>query len=143
VVRDIGTQFEVRLGEEAVRVRVREGRVDLRRQNEHYVADAGIELNARSSGEVTRVSIPRSGAEWDWVTRAAPPMTLEGNVQQILGQIAREKGLSLELVDPSVRSMTVHGNVPLGPDEALDAAVAAAGLRYRVRDETLVIERKK
>ena len=33
---------------------------------------------AGAQGEVTRRAVPRSGAEWDWVLRAAPAVTLEG-----------------------------------------------------------------
>jgi ferric-dicitrate binding protein FerR (iron transport regulator) len=143
VIHDIGTQFEVRMAEDAVRIRVREGRIDLSRQSAHHTADAGTELFARSEGDVKRSSIPRSGADWDWVTRAAPPMSLNGNVQQLLGQITREKGLSLLVTDQSIASMTMRGNVPLGPDEALDAVAAASGLRYRIANETLFVERKR
>ena len=41
-IRDLGTAFEVRLRDETLRVRVREGRVDLR----GAVAEAGTELIA-------------------------------------------------------------------------------------------------
>lgn len=143
VIRDIGTQFEVRLSDENVRVRVREGRVNLERGHDRHMADAGTELDASRSGSVERRAVSTLGSEWDWVLRAAPAMALDGTVQDVLRNIAREKGLALRIADPAIASMTVHGNVPLGPDEALDAAVAAAGLQYRVSGRDLIVERKR
>jgi ferric-dicitrate binding protein FerR (iron transport regulator) len=143
VIRDVGTQFEVQLGDQNVRVRVREGRVNLERDDQRHTADAGTELAASPSGSVERRAISTIGSEWDWVLRAAPTMALDGSVQDVLSEIAREKGLSLRLSDPAIGSMTVHGNVPLGPDEALDAAVAATGLRYRVSGQDLIVEKNR
>ena len=93
-VHDIGTQFEARLDTASLRVRVREGRVEV---NGHD-AEAGTELVAASDG-VKKNSIPTAGADWNWVIASAPPMTLEGNARDVLAAIAREKGLKLIFTD--------------------------------------------
>ena len=142
IVRDIGTQFEARLDSDALRVRVREGRIELNGND----AEAGTEITAAADG-VKKRSIPIAGADWNWVLAAAPPMTLEGNAREVLTAIAREKGLKLIFSDralaDSVSRMSLHSRVPLTPDEALDAATTASNLTYRVSGDTLAIERRR
>ena len=135
-VRDIGTQFEVRVEGGDVRVRVREGKVELGRE----VAEAGIELNANANG-ITRRAIDTSGADWDWILAAAPPIALDGTLAEVLGRVAREKGLTLRFADERLRTLTLHGNVPLTPDDALGDAVQAAGVRVKVRNGEMVVSR--
>ena len=137
-IRDLGTQFEVRLREETLRVRVREGRVDLR----GAVAEAGTELIADRTS-LRKVPIAVSGAEWHWIEEAAPPLLLEGlTLREALTRIAREKGVRLELrgVDGDVR---LHGSVAFTPEEALDAATAATALSYRIEHDTLIVSRRR
>jgi ferric-dicitrate binding protein FerR (iron transport regulator) len=133
----VGTEFEVRLEGGHVRVRVREGRVDLRSQT----ATAGTELDADASHIVAR-PISRTGDEWEWIVRAAPPLRLEGRrLREVVGDGARERGLSVAW-PKNAGDPLLHGNVPLAPDEAMDAALAASGLTSRVNNDQLVIERK-
>ena len=142
IVRDIGTQFEARLDPASVRVRVREGRIELNGND----AEAGTELTAGQDG-VKKRSVPTASAEWNWILAAAPPMTLEGHARDVLAAIAREKGLKLIFTDralaDSVSRMSLHSRVPLTPDEALVAATAASNLGYRVSGDTLTIERRR
>jgi len=135
-IRDIGTQYEARL-DDALHIRVREGRVDFRGN----VIDAGNELVATKSGAIARNTIARSGDAWAWIEEAAPPMRLEGmTLRDALTRIAREKGLELDDVPNGDKRL--HGDIALTPSEALDAATAAAGVSYRIHGEQLVIERK-
>jgi ferric-dicitrate binding protein FerR (iron transport regulator) len=137
-VRDIGTRFEVRLAAETLRVRVREGRVDLRRGNERLIADAATELIASRAG-VERKAIAVSGDEWKWIEEAAPPMRLEGlTLAEAVARVAREKGLRAELsgVDGNAR---LHGSAGFTPDEALDAATAAMSATYHIERGTLIV----
>jgi ferric-dicitrate binding protein FerR (iron transport regulator) len=133
-VRDIGTQFEVRLSPEHVDVRVREGRVELR----GAIAAAGEMLTATSD----RVEKHRAPADWAWVERAAPPIRLEGmRLDDVVHRVGRERGLAVEWRAPaSYRSIVLHGDEPFTPGEALDAATAAAGVTWRVDAQQLVIE---
>lgn len=126
-IQDIGTQFEVRLASDAVRVRVREGVVALR----GTTAEAGTELTA-SRMEIVRRPVAVSGEEWAWIERAAPPITLEGQkLAAVLERIAHEKGLRVRW-NGTPRDAILHGSVPLNIDEALDAATGAAGVSYRI-----------
>jgi len=147
IVRDIGTQFEVRLAADRMRVRVREGRVDLQHGGATHSATAGIELDADARGGVTEHSIARNGAEWDWVVRAAPPIHLDGRtLAEVVTLVTRDEGVEPVWSDAASRnaaSMRLHGDVPLTPEEALDTALVASGLTSRTDGDRLIIVRKK
>lgn len=146
-VRDIGTQFEVRLAADRMRVRVREGRVDLQHGGATHSAEAGVELDADARGGVTQHSIARSGAEWDWVVRAAPPIHLDGRtLSEVVASVTRDEGVTAVWSDAASRnaaSMRLHGDVPLTPEEALDTALVASGLTSRTDGDRLIIARRK
>lgn len=131
-VRDVGTRFEIRLRDDALRVRVRAGAVIVR----DTTARAGTELVASRTSMASR-TIPTSGGEWAWIENAAPPIVLEGkSLDEVLQRIAIEKGLTLERDGPD---QTLHGDVPLSVGEALDAATAAAGVTYRIEGDRLIV----
>lgn len=131
-VRDVGTRFEVRLRDDSVRVRVRDGAVIVR----DTTARAGTELVA-SRTSVTSRAVATSGEEWSWIENAAPPVVLEGkSLDEVLRRIAVEKGLTLERTGPD---QTLHGDVPLSVGEALDAATVAAGVTYRIEGDRLIV----
>jgi len=146
-VRDIGTQFEVRLAADRMRVRVREGRVDLQHGGATHSAEAGVELDADARGGVTEHSIARNGAEWDWVVRAAPPIHLDGRtLREVVASVTRDEGVTPVWSDSASRnaaSMRLHGDVPLTPEEALDTALVASGLTARTDGDRLIIARRK
>lgn len=131
-VRDVGTRFELRLSDDALRVRVRDGAVLLRDKT----AGAGTELVATRTSIATR-KIATSGEDWAWIENAAPPIVLEGKtLDEVLRVIAIEKGLTLERSGPD---QTLHGELPLSVSEALDAATAAAGVPYRIEGDRLIV----
>jgi ferric-dicitrate binding protein FerR (iron transport regulator) len=131
-VRDVGTRFEIRLHDDALRVRVRAGAVVVR----DTTARAGTELVANRASVTSRI-IPTSGKEWAWIENAAPPIVLEGkSLDAVLQRIAIEKGLTLERTGSD---QTLHGDVPLSVGEALDAATAAAGVTYRIEGDRLIV----
>jgi ferric-dicitrate binding protein FerR (iron transport regulator) len=137
-VRDIGTRFEVRLRDDALRVRVRDGTVAVR----GTVAKAGAEIVATRTA-IAQHRIPVTGDEWSWIERAAPPLLLEGKtLAEVLRDVAREKGLTLEWSDAHARDVRLHGDVPLTAGEALEAATAAAGVTYRIDGGRLIIGRR-
>jgi hypothetical protein len=146
-VHDVGTQFEVRVAGDGIRVRVREGRIGLQRGSIMHSAAAGIELDATPDGDVTRRAIPRSGAEWAWVVHAAPPIRLEGlTLAAVVGSVTREEGVTPVWSDAVARdaaSIRLHGSVALAADEALDSALVASGLTGRIDGDRLVIQRRK
>lgn len=137
-VRDVGTRFEVRLRDDGVVVRVREGAVMLR----GTTARARSELVATASSIETR-SIGTTGEAWSWIEEAAPPITLEGKtLEDVMRYVAAEKGLALEWsAGEGKRTIRLHGDVPLTTSEALDAATIAAGVRYRIDGDRLIVGR--
>jgi ferric-dicitrate binding protein FerR (iron transport regulator) len=146
-VRDIGTQFEVRLAPDRMRVRVREGRVDLQHDGATHSAIAGVELDADARGGVTEHSIAKNGAEWDWVVRAAPPIHLDGRtLAEVVATVTRDEGVTPVWSDSAAKnaaSIRLHGDVPLTPEEALDTALVASGLTAKSDGDRLIIARRK
>jgi ferric-dicitrate binding protein FerR (iron transport regulator) len=132
-VRDIGTRFEARVDDDSLRVRVRDGEVQLRDR----VARAGRELLATKTSIAER-AIATSGADWAWIEEAAPPIVLEGKTfDAVLRTVAIEKGLTLDWKGGT--RQTLHGSMPLSVNEALDAATAAAGATYRIEGDRLIV----
>lgn len=141
-VTDIGTQFEVRLTDDGLRLRVREGRADLQRNGATHTAVAGVEVAAGSSG-VSERKIARSGAEWSWIVRAAPPLILEGHtLREVVDAACRENGLT-PAYPAALGNPVLHGGMALAPDEALAAALAASGLTSHIEGDTLLVRKAR
>ena len=140
-VQEVGTQFEVRLLDSALRVRVREGAVLL---NSHRV-EAGTEL-VLLDGAVTRNRIAAWGPEWSWVLKAAPPIQVEGHtLKEVLKRVTRETGWTVRYEDPGLEAsageIVVHGDIGhLAPDQALEVVLPGAGLEHQVVDGVLVLK---
>jgi len=152
VVRDIGTQFEVRLventeAEGSLRVRVREGSIDLESNGESHRATVGEELRLDSRGALTRGPSPVHGSHWDWVVETAPAPDVTGQPLQVfLDWLAREGGWAVRFADPAtaeVASSTIlHGDVrSLTPLQASSMVLRGSGLDYRLEEGVLVIEK--
>lgn len=145
VVRDIGTQFEVRRDGE-LRVRVREGLVNLDRDGATYEASAGVELRLSERGELSRHATPVFGPNWDWILDVAPAFTLEGHtLDAFLAWVSRETGWQTEFVERTVGDsapdVVLHGSIEgLRPDRALDAVLPTCGLAHRFEGGVLLIE---
>jgi len=143
---DIGTQFEVRLEESSVRIRVRTGLVELRRGERSIAARPGTELNA-TTGDVVARTVPAFGPEWDWAAKLAPAFEIEGrSVSGFLEYLSREHGWTLRYADAGLAreasGIILHGSVAgLEPREALAVALATSGLQHRFRNGELVVFR--
>ena len=77
LVKDIGTQFEARLADDSLRVRVRSGVVEVHENGEAVSAHAGTQLTVGPSGRSTKSVLPY-GPEWDWVTALRAPYETNG-----------------------------------------------------------------
>ena len=150
VVRDIGTQFEVRLtsGSDAdttLRVRVREGSIVLESRGEAHHAMVGEELTLDRSG-LRRSTIPINGPHWDWVLDTAPaPDVAAQPLQVFLDWVTREGGWTTRFADPATAeiaaSTILHGDIRgLTPIEATEVVLSGSGLAYRLEADFLVIE---
>jgi ferric-dicitrate binding protein FerR (iron transport regulator) len=132
-VRDIGTRFEVRAGDGDLRVRVRDGAVQLERAGRIDRAPTGTELLARADGTVSTRSVDPFAADWAWTTAAAPPFIVENaTLEAFLQWAAREGGWTIEWSDglrQRARTTVLHGAVDgMTPAEALDVVLPISGL---------------
>jgi hypothetical protein len=145
-ITDIGTQFEVRLvdRELALRVRVREGEVALGSRPDPQHVAVGEELTVQGTGSSKRGTVEAYGPAWDWVVAAAPRLREESiALDDYLDWYGREMGLRYRYEDDSLARMASAANATgladLAPDKSLDTAVLAFQLGYRIEDGTLVV----
>lgn len=145
-VTDVGTRFEVRLLEGAVRVRVREGKVRVEHRAERHQALAGDELVVHADGRARRAGIAASGPAWDWIQQAAPPFALEGStLAAFLDWAARETGRSWQLAGGAAgrvpEETVLHGSIAgLTADEALEVVLPGCGLTARREGDVLWLD---
>jgi len=146
-VEEAGTQFEVRLGADSVRIRVREGSVVLRAADRHFTVDISNELEAYRDGTSRSREIPRHGPEWYWVAGITPMPDIEGlSARAFLDRIAREGGWTLQFADEETATLAagtvLRGSVEgLGLEHALEAVLPTCGMVHRIEDGRLVVDR--
>ena len=147
-VTERGTQFEVRVGSGGVRVRVREGSVELAGSESaggSWQAAAGSELLLAADGRLSRATVPVHGDAWSWVQEIAPSFELEGStLGEFLGWVGRETGWRVAWADPARATAgartTLHGSIDgLPPEQALAAVLPTCGLADRRDGETVVV----
>lgn len=145
-VRDVGTQFEVRLGERTLSVRVRSGLVEVVRGQDIEPARPGTELTVGPAG-VSRRTIQPFGDEWSWVTTVGPAFDTEGRpLSTFLEHLCREQGWTLSWADRRLpldaSGIILHGSLAgTTPEEQLTIALSASGLGYRLVNGELVVYR--
>lgn len=147
VARDIGTRFEVRIGDSSLRVRVREGVVQLQQTRQSYEAKAGEELSLDASGSLVRRSVPVYGSDWDWTLAAAPPFEIDGRtLREFLDWITTENGWQLRFADTDTEQKS-SGNILRGsidgmtPLESLAAVLPVSGVEYHLENGVLLVGR--
>lgn len=144
VIRDVGTRYEVRLSDQELRVRVRDGRVKIVSAFGMREADRGGQLRVTSSG-ILSGRTPTSGADWDWIVRATSPPQLEGRpLPEFLAWAAREGGRPIRFADPALEranaATIVYGALEhLTVDEALDVVLPSCGLARRTDGDVITI----
>jgi hypothetical protein len=147
-VRDVGTQFVVRLdGERAgLDVGVRDGRVTLTTQSASDTAAAGERLAAApDTAVIRRDAMPRFGGDWDWTEELAPPFETDGRtIGEFLTWFARQTGR--EVVFSSVAAERVAGerltgsiDLDLAPMQKLEAVLDLADLAYAIDGGRVVL----
>jgi ferric-dicitrate binding protein FerR (iron transport regulator) len=147
LVRDVGTQFQVRVEGTGVGVSVREGAARFEGKDASHEAPSGVRLTVHEDGTVTTREIPRSGPEWDWILEIASPFDLEGRrLGEYLGWVARETGLRIEYADPTIaadgESIILHGSIEgLRPEATLGIVLPTCGLDHTVSGEAVVLRR--
>lgn len=146
-VRDVGTQFVVRLGGGAagLDVGVRDGRVVLTTQSASDAAESGERLvAARDATAIRREPMPTFGGDWEWVEMLAPPFDIDGRtVNDFLAWFAQQTGREVVFGSPAAerlaRDTRLTGSIDLEPFQKLDAVLALTDLVYAVEGERVVI----
>lgn len=148
IVRDIGTQFEIRLNDSSLRVRVRSGVVEVRgtARAEEVSARSGTELTVGPAGVTSRAVAPY-GPDWAWAASLGPAFETEGRpLDAFLQHVCREQGWTLTYADAKLArdasGMILHGSTAgLQPSDALTVALATTGLTHRLDHGELLIAR--
>jgi ferric-dicitrate binding protein FerR (iron transport regulator) len=144
--RDLGTQFEVRLRDQSLHVRVRTGAVELRYAGGAAPARAGTEL-ILTGAEATSRALDPAAPEWAWAAGIAPSFPIEGRrLAAFLEHLAREQGWTLHYADPALAGrasgIVLHGSIDgLRPTDQLAVALASSGLAHRLEDGQLTVFR--
>jgi ferric-dicitrate binding protein FerR (iron transport regulator) len=146
-IRDIGTQFEVRLAQDRLRVSVREGAATLTRADRTFPVAAGASLRVDRSGAMETGAVDPRGDYWTWTQAIAPPFELEGRtLHDYLAWLSRETGWTVEYSDPSIATsamgIILHGSTAgLRPDQTPDVVLPTCGLRHRLEGGALILGR--
>jgi hypothetical protein len=148
-VQDLGTQFEVRVLDEdgAVRVRVREGLVALRRPAGSSRVMAGRELLVDAGGASRERPLDDPAGAWGWIGEVTPMMAIDGRtLGEFLAWFGRERGVAIRFADPdleaSAAGIRLSGSIDgMSLDEALASVLAISGLGQRSDGALLFIER--
>ena len=144
VISDIGTRYQVRLSDQELRVRVRDGRVQVASAFGTREADRGGQLRVTPSG-ILAGRTPTSGADWDWIVRAMRPPQLEGRpLTEFLAWAERDGGRPIRFADPALERATaatiVYGAIDrLTVEEALDVVLPSCGLARRTDGDVITI----
>jgi ferric-dicitrate binding protein FerR (iron transport regulator) len=151
-VEHLGTQYETRVADGTLRVRVREGKVRLagqgQDQDQAVAAVAGEQVTLGASGMVRREPVAPSGGDWAWVGEIAPAYDIQGRpLLEFLQWASRETGRQLAFATPAseqaAREVRLSGSVQgLSPERALGAVLATTGLQYTETPEELRIHFK-
>jgi len=137
-VRHIGTQFEVRLGEQGSRIRVREGRVLISTRFEEIESTAGDELTIVDRRPLQRAQIAADHPDWAWVQVVAPAAYSQDQpLSKLLEWVARETGRQIHFARPELAdradSTILHGSSQrLLPMEALAVMLQTTDFQYLV-----------
>ena len=145
-VRDVGTQFEVRLVDADTLLRVREGSVWLTHAGGEVKGRAGEQLQVAAGGGLARRAIASDDPVWYWVqVMASAPEIDEQPLSSVLAWVARETGRTIRYDSPATEQRAaaaiLHGSIRgLDPLPALETVLATSALGYRiVEDGTILI----
>jgi ferric-dicitrate binding protein FerR (iron transport regulator) len=151
LVRDIGTQFDVRLADGGMRIRVRDGEVRVTYANGVDArAGAGEALFSKPDGSIDRRPVAATGNTWAWAERAAPTFSVGGKtLGEFLDWVSREGAWTVTFADSrsskAARAIVLDGRPDLlkglTAAEALDVVLPTCGLRHRIDRHRVVIER--
>ncbi len=149
IVQEIGTQYEARMSDGMLRLRLREGSVVLHRPDGDYTVGAGNELRVSSTKNPEIVPIEAYGPHWDWVSEIVSIPDFQGHTaDDFLRWLAREKGWTLVFADVdvanAVRQTVLEGDLRrFSPDEALQIVATTSRLRHTTEAGVLRISTQR
>ena len=137
-VRDIGTQFEVASLDETLRIRVREGAVELagERISSTVAGSAGEQIRLGADGAIERDPFSPFDPDWGWVETLAGTPEVEGrSLLLFLSWVSRELGRELRFDEPvtemRARTVILHGSAEnLSPLQALHVMLSTTDFEY-------------
>jgi ferric-dicitrate binding protein FerR (iron transport regulator) len=145
-IREIGTQFEVRLPDvDSIVVRLREGAAVVEGEHGTRQIAAGTELTVLADGSSTVRSIESGGPAWDWILDVTPMADFEGrSARAFLEWISRERGWTLAFEEPeaarSAEAIVLGGTIgQMDLEQALEAVMATCRMTYRIERGVLVV----
>ena len=150
-IRDIGTQFEVAASADTVRLRIREGLVQLYRSGQQPEVEgmAGEELLIDSAGMIQRDRFSPFDPEWGWAEALAGPPNVDGMpVLEFLNWVARETGREIRYEERGVQlaagTAVLYGSAQdLTPMDALEVMLATTDFDYALATNgEIVISRR-
>jgi hypothetical protein len=136
MVSHVGTQFMTAVDSTALKVSVREGRVDIAGRFYPHSAERGEQVLLSGRQRPVVLSFPGYGAAWDWVAKTSPSVDIEGKSAHVfLNWVGRELGMSIEYASDDVeqvaRQAILQGQVDSEPAEALRLRMMTAGFLWR------------
>ncbi|MBL4681480.1 MAG: FecR domain-containing protein [Pseudomonadales bacterium] len=94
---DIGTQFLVQVTPQQWRVQVRDGKVEMKDDNEVFLLESGYRLEISESDTVTKSPIESHDDSWQWIKNVSAPFQLEGaTLDHYLEWISKESGKKIK-----------------------------------------------
>ena len=145
LVTDVGTQFDVAIRDDSLKVAVREGRVDVTREADVYVAVAGERMRISAGEGATIDALAPHDDYWDWAVSLAPEYDIENkSLLDFLRWASRETGRELYFETEELRlaamRVDLHGSVAgFTPLEAVESVLAGTKFRYRIEAGRIVI----
>ena len=149
IVRDIGTQFEVRVSENSMRIRVREGLISLDRNGFVRPASECTELAIDPDGKASTTKIDKYGPQWSWVSQVAPDFHMEGRtLTEFLRWVTRENGWTLQFetsaIELRARSTVLHGSIRgFFPEQTPDIVLPVCRLNYTLLNGVFTVKAGK
>ena len=144
--REFGTQYLVSVLDDSFEISVREGSVNVERNNgTTLTATAGEALHLDREGSARRETILNYGDRWEWASRLGQPMQLEGrSLSEFFTWLSRENGWEVNYatasLERSARRVELHGSIAgLDGEQALASVVATAGWQFTLSNGVVAV----
>jgi hypothetical protein len=143
-VRDVGTQFVVRVDAAQLEVGVRDGRVALDAGTARDEAAAGDKLIVAAGSDIRRESIAAVGDDWAWAEELAPPFDIDGRqLGEFLDWFEQQTGREVVFADADTerraRETVLRGSIDLAPLPKLAAVETLTNFTFSVDGARVVI----